>query len=152
VRGRFAVCRMPGSRRVFDARTGKPQPVSEINYVPYLGSEGWLGVVPRSSASPEAAFGLLAELSAPAISGEILLDPAWAGGVFRRAHFHLLESGDPFGLTTSRQHAWIEALRQTVTPSAINPVVPLRPPDQRLYEHALAEELRRALRERKDPQ
>ncbi len=143
VRGRFGVAGLPGSRRVYDYTTGKPENTSEPNVVPYLGSSGWLGVVPRSAGSPEAALGLLAELSGPQISGEILFDPAWPGGVYRRDHFHLLEAGDPFGLGPARERAWVESLRETLTSRTVNPVIALRTPDHREYIHVLAEEVRR---------
>ena len=74
VRGRFGVCRVPGSHRVFAYQTGELQPVEGVNAVPYLGTGGWLGVVPRGAAHPEAAFALLAELSGPQVSTEIVLD------------------------------------------------------------------------------
>jgi multiple sugar transport system substrate-binding protein len=152
IRGRFGVARPPGSRRVYDYRTGKVQESSEPNFVPFLGTSGWLGVVAKSSASPEASLGLLADLGGPRMSGEILFDPAWPGGVFRRDHFHLLEAGDPFGLGTARERAWVEALRETLTPRAANPVIALRTPDRRDYIRVLAEEVRNACLEKKDPQ
>ena len=151
VRGRFGVARLPGSRRVYDDRAGKVQTTSELNLVPYLGSSGWLAVVPRSAASPEAALGLLAEISGPRMSGEILFDPAWPGGVYRRDHFHLLEAGDPFGLGPARERAWVEALRETLTSRTVNPVIALRTPDHREYIHVLAEEVRRTCLEQRDP-
>jgi multiple sugar transport system substrate-binding protein len=151
LRGRFGVARLPGSRRVYDDGAGKVQNTSELNLVPYLGSSGWLGVVPRSAASPEAALGLLAEISGPRMSGEILFDPAWPGGVYRRDHFHLLEAGDPFGLGPERERAWVEALRETLTSRTVNPVIALRTPDHREYIHVLAEEVRRACLEQRDP-
>jgi multiple sugar transport system substrate-binding protein len=152
IHGRFGVARLPGSRRVYDYSTGKLQEFSDPNFVPYLGSSGWLGVVPQSSASPEAAFGLLADLSGPRMSGEILFDPAWPGGVYRRDHFHLLEAGDPFGLGPARQRAWVETLRETLTPRTANPVIALRTPDRREHIHLLAEGIRSACLQKKDPQ
>ena len=41
---------------------------------------GYLGVVPRSSRQPEAAFSLLAFLSDPKTSGDIVIEPTWGGG------------------------------------------------------------------------
>jgi multiple sugar transport system substrate-binding protein len=142
VRGRFGVCRVPGSRRVYDYRTGRALSVPHVNHVPYLGAEGWLAVVPRTAGQPDAAFSLIAELSGPRTSSEILLDPAWAGGVFRREQFNLLTSGDPLRLGTQGANAWSDALRQTVAPNVINPVIRLRVPHERQYTHALSQAVR----------
>lgn len=146
VRGRFGVCPVPGSRRVFDYGTGKPRPTTAVNWVPYLGAEGWFAVIPKTAAQPEAALSLLAYLSGPRTSAEVLLDPAWTGGVFRRDHFTILAAGDPFNLGKAQRDAWVESLRQTLTPKAINPVIRLRIPREREYLRALVEELRPALR------
>ena len=46
----------------------------------------------------------------------------------------------------------MEALRETLTPRTANPVIALRTPDRRDYIHVLAEEVRSACLQKKDPQ
>jgi multiple sugar transport system substrate-binding protein len=145
VRGRFGLCPVPGSARVFDYRTGEPRPASGENWVPYLGSGGWIAVVPRRAAHPVVAFALFAELSGPKISAEIVLDPAWGGGVFRRDHFGLLTEGNPFALDSQGARALARSLQQTRAPAIVNPVLCLRTPGQREHRRALVEEVRSAL-------
>src|SRR5262249_32297453 len=87
VRDRFGFWRLPGSRHVFDYQTGGKRPVAGGNYVPYLGADGWVNVVPRSTTQAEAAFALAASLSDPKTSRDIVIEPEWGGGVFRRTHF-----------------------------------------------------------------
>jgi multiple sugar transport system substrate-binding protein len=145
VAGKFGVARLPGSRQVF-AYDGSALPTAaEGNHVPYLGAGGWLGAVPRSAPDAEAAFALLAYLSGPGPSLEIVAEPAWGGGVFRREQFN--KAGwQAFGLDTRRQNALVEALQQTlVHPGVINPVVRLRVPDERAYQQALLRHVREAL-------
>jgi multiple sugar transport system substrate-binding protein len=144
VAGKFGVGRLPGSRQVF-AYDGSALPAAGGNHVPYLGAGGWLGAVPRSAAEAEAAFALLAYLSGPEQSLEIVAEPAWGGGVFRREQFN--KAGwQAFGLDTRRQNALVEALQQTlVHPGVINPVVRLRVPDERAYQQALVRYVREAL-------
>jgi multiple sugar transport system substrate-binding protein len=145
VRGRFGVCRVPGSRRVFAYQNGQAQPTEVVNYIPYLGTGGWLGVVPRGAAHPEAAFALLAELSGPQASGEIVLGTRHGCGAFRRDHLEFLKAGNVFGLESRVTYALVESLRLTLDPPIKNPVLRLRTPDEHAYLRALVEEIRPAL-------
>src|SRR5262249_49675493 len=138
-------CRVPGSRQVFDYRTGEAQPLAQANYLPYLGAGGWLLVVPRASAQADAALALLAELSGAKTSGEVVLEPAWGGGVFRREHFQALREGNAFDLGAARVDRLVDVLRQTLDPPAINPLLRLRTPDEREYRRALLDAVRAAL-------
>ncbi len=147
VRGRFQVCRVPGTKQPFDYRTGKPLALPEVNYVSYLGAGGWLGVVPRSAAQPDAAFALLADLISPKTSSEILVEPSWGGGAFRRDHFQILLEGDPFDLGLQPRSVLVECLRQTIDPPSI-PVLRLRTPDEFPHMQTLVEEVRKALLDR----
>jgi ABC-type glycerol-3-phosphate transport system substrate-binding protein len=145
VRGRFGVCRVPGSRRVFAYQSGQAQSLETVNYVPYLGTGGWLGVVPRGAAHPEAAFALLAELSGPQASGEIVLGTRYGCGVFRRDHLEFLKAGNVFGLESRVTYALVESLRLTLDAPIKNPVLRLRTPDEHTHLRALVEEIRPAL-------
>src|SRR5262249_15016020 len=145
VRGRLGICRVPGSNQVYDGPNGSARLAPQSNFVPYLRSVGWLGVMPRDSAESEAALALLLDLSSPKSSAETVLEPAWGGGVFRREHFKNLREGDAFGFGPSQVNALVESLRLTVEPVLINPVLRLRTPDERDHLRVLAEEVRRAL-------
>jgi hypothetical protein len=150
VKGRFSFCRLPGSRRVFDYRTGQERPLAGGNYVPYLGADGWVSVVPRTSARPEAALALAASLSDPKTSRDIVIEPAWGGGAFRRTHFEP-DGWQAFGLLG--QTEWlVDVLRGTIVHSGVqNPVLRLRIPDEREHQQALVAEVRAALTGGKDP-
>ncbi|MBY0522587.1 MAG: hypothetical protein K2R98_04290 [Gemmataceae bacterium] len=145
VQGKFAVCRVPGSRRVAASAKAETRDLGvDVNYAPYLGG-GWLGVVPVSSPHPEAAFDLLAELSGPKTSREILADPASTGAPFRRSHFQKLEDWYSYGLGPGPTAALREQVRQDVDPLPVNPALRLRVPDERELQRVLNEELRKAL-------
>jgi multiple sugar transport system substrate-binding protein len=150
IRGRFNVCRVPGSRRVAAFQNGQMQSLNDANYVSYLGSGGWLGVVPRGSSQAEAAFALLAHLSGPPASAEMVLEPTWSAGVFRRSHFKLFEGSNVFGLDSRRVSTFTDTVRQTLMPTGLNPVVlRLRAPDADSHLHILAGALRSALADAK---
>lgn len=142
VRDRIGVCRVPGAATVFDFRTGAPRAIPQGNYIPYLGAGGWLGVVPRGSAHPEQAFALLADLASPRTSSEIVSEPTWGGGPFRQEHLKVLADGNALGWGSKHANVLAEALKQSLNPAAINPVLRLRTPDERKYMKALVEELR----------
>jgi ABC-type glycerol-3-phosphate transport system substrate-binding protein len=150
VRGKFGIARVPGTLHYFDYLKGQPIPAPG-NFIPYVGAHGWLGVVPKSAPHAAEAFALLAHLSNPTTSAEVVSEPAWGGGAFRREH---LTSGawDAFGLNAERTRALVVALQAELMPIAINPVVALRIPDAARHEQILGEELRAALKEpTKDP-
>jgi multiple sugar transport system substrate-binding protein len=147
----FGVCRVPGSKVVFGYGAKEKQEPAGGNYVPYLGSGGWLGVVPEGSAHPEAAFALLADLGGDETSGKVLLEPAWGGGAFRRGHLVDTRGWTSFNLEPAQKNDLVQALQQTINhPGLSNPASPLRLPDGREHTKALAEELRAALLGKKD--
>jgi multiple sugar transport system substrate-binding protein len=152
VRGKFGFCRPPGSRHLFDYRTGDKLVTPVVNYVPYLGASGWLSAVPRMSAQPEAAFELAAALSSPQMSREIVIEPAWGGGVYRREQLETRTGFQSFGLG-DRTEALVDTLREITVHSQIkNPLLKLRIPDARAHQEALDAELRRALVQGKNAQ
>jgi ABC-type glycerol-3-phosphate transport system substrate-binding protein len=148
----FAVCRVPGSKVVFDYATGNKDAPAGGSYVPYLGAGGWLGVVPRGAAQAEAAFALLAELSGPEVSRQIVIEPEWGGGVFRRDQLSAAVGWSSFGLDHAQTTALLQALQQTLAhPGMGNPATRLRLPKEADYRKALLDEVRAALADKKAP-
>jgi multiple sugar transport system substrate-binding protein len=141
---RFGVCRAPGGGCFFAFESGDRVPAAD-NFVPYLGTGGWLGVVPKGATHPEAAFALLAFLGDPKIGLEIVTEPEWGGGAFRRDQ--LVSGGwQSFGLREGVKNSLVEAIRQWLLhPQMINPVVRLRTPDAAAHQMALLAQVRAAL-------
>jgi multiple sugar transport system substrate-binding protein len=153
VREKFDVCAVPGSRVVYSYAQGERQELPLVNRVPYLGAGGWLGVVPKTAAHPEAAFALLAELGGPQRSRQIVIEPKFGGGAFRNEHFSNAAGWSGFGLNQARTLALVETVRQAlVHPGLKNPVMRLRTPDEAAYQRVLVAELRKALAEGEDAQ
>jgi multiple sugar transport system substrate-binding protein len=151
-RPRFGVSRLPGSRVVFDYATGNKESVAGINYVPYLGAGGWLGVVPRGAAHAEAAFALLGMLTGPEASRQIVIEPEWGGGAVRREQLSDAAGWSSFGLDQAQTNGLVQALQQTLTPAGVdNPATRLRLPKQAEYRQALLAEVRAALAGQKEP-
>jgi multiple sugar transport system substrate-binding protein len=149
VRDKFSVCPMPGGGRYFDFQTGKEVEVWDAkgrgaNRVPYLGADGWLAVVPRGAAHPEAAFALLAHLSGPETSGEIVLEPRWGGGPIRAPQLNR-QRWDAFDLGPKPTTALREALLETLHGGTKSPALVLRIPEQASHRAALVAQLRPAL-------
>jgi ABC-type glycerol-3-phosphate transport system substrate-binding protein len=134
-----------------DYTTGQELPAAGNNWVPYLGADGWMLVVPHSNAEPEAAFALAASLSDPRTSQDIVIEPACAGGVFRREHLEAGLGWHQLGLGRKRTENLVDILRETVLhPQVQNPVLRLRTPDEHAHQQALDGELRAALLGGKD--
>jgi ABC-type glycerol-3-phosphate transport system substrate-binding protein len=142
----FGIARVPGSRVVYGYTEGPPRNVADPNFVPYLGASGWLAAVPKTSARAEAAWDLLAELTGPETSRQIVINPQWGGGATRGDHFENVNSWDYFRLPHQQTADLVKHLNQQVVHLGIkNPVLRLRIPGQREYEKALLEEVRQAL-------
>jgi multiple sugar transport system substrate-binding protein len=151
LRGKFGMCRVPGSRQVYDYATGQQRTLEAANWLPYLGADGWMMVVPHSNAEPEAAFALAASLSDPKTSLNMVIEPVWGGGVYRSEHLESRVGWHQLGLDPKRTEHLVDILRETVLhPQITNPVLRLRTPDEREHQLALDMELRAALLEGKD--
>src|SRR5262249_34597437 len=101
--------------------------------------------VPLSSGNAEAAWDLLAQLSGPAESARLALEPRWGGGPTRQGHL-TRERWDAFDLDRARTEALKEAAGRTgVRSGAKNPGGGVGAPDRAAPGRALGAARRRAL-------
>jgi multiple sugar transport system substrate-binding protein len=150
LRGKFGLCQVPGSLQVFNYRTGTPQAVAGGNRPPYLGSGGVIAVVPKTNPQPAAAFALAADLGNPKTSRDVVIEPAWGGGVFRLEHLGRL-GWQAFDLDNKKTERLLETLHETAVHAQVkDPVICLRTPDERSHREALDAEIRAALTSGKD--
>lgn len=153
VAGRFALSAIPGTACYFDFATGSRKDVATSNYVPYLGAGGLLAVVPHTSAHFDAAFDLLAYLSGPEISRQIVIEPRWGGGATRRDHLKGANARwDSFQLDRAGTQALKDALERTLMHTRVrNPVFKLRTPDALARQDTLLAQVRAALAGKIEP-
>lgn len=126
--GRYGLAALPGARLVVSPTTGKLV-TTPANRVPYLAG-GSVGVVRTRCTEPGAALALLAELTGPARSREIV-----AAGGFAPVRESLLESDRltawfGYGFDEARTRALQEAIRTGVGASVRNPALGIRTPDE----------------------
>jgi multiple sugar transport system substrate-binding protein len=126
--GRYGIAALPGARLVVSPTTGKLV-VTPGNRVPYLAG-GSVGVVRTRCTEPAVAFALLAELTGPARSREIV-----AAGGFAPVRESLLESDRltawlGYGFDESRTRSLQDAVRAGVGASVRNPALGIRTPDE----------------------
>ncbi len=151
LRDRVGVCRMPGGECWFGFSDDREHAV-DSNRVPYLGGAGWLAVVPVGAARPDSAFDLLADLSGPQTSGQIVAAPRWGGGPLRDDQMRR-ERWDSFDLDTNETQRLKEALQDSLLYRGLkNPVLCLRTPREAAHRAVLAAELREALAGKKKPE
>lgn len=157
VSAKFALAPLPGTRRYFDPASGasKPPPdkATGVNFVPYYGAGGWVGVVRRKCPTPDAAFEMLADLASPARSLELLSDPALGFGPYRTEHLEQAREWvwARYGFEPERSKALADALRRYAAVSLANPAYAPRGPDQAELMAALEKEVRRAATGQADP-
>jgi ABC-type glycerol-3-phosphate transport system substrate-binding protein len=150
LRDKVGICPLPAGDHYYDFTSGKPQPKPEGNRVSYLGGAGWLAVVARSSAHPDTAFDLLAELAGPKTSTQIFLGAKDLGGPTRTDQLYR-SRWDAFDLNETQEPRLREALQETLRCSNLkNPAICLRTPRQASHRTILVAALRKALREHAD--
>lgn len=130
------VAPLPGTKVWFDPRTGRATPpadnVRNVNFVPYFGAGGWMGIVHKRCRNPEAAFELLAELSGLDRSTELISDPALGFGPLRVEHLDPSRESvwQRYGFDADRSRKLAVAIRQQAGTGLANPVVGLRGADR----------------------
>ena len=83
VRDRFGVCRTPAASCYFPPGGDECVAAPNGNYVPYLGSAAWVGVVPKGAAHADAAFALLADMCGREASGQVVIGSRFGGDPIR---------------------------------------------------------------------
>lgn len=143
---RFRVAALPGTQAYFAPDGRRTTVGGGGNYVPYLGSRGWLAVVRKGSPNADAAWNLLAELASPAALLARVSDPAADAGPVRTDHATAdrsqlwLRYGFDAARTKQLADAVAKSLRFTVT----NPAIVLRTPDRVPRMAALEASVRKA--------
>jgi ABC-type glycerol-3-phosphate transport system substrate-binding protein len=143
VHDKVGIAPVPGSAHYFTFAGQKKEVTGDVNRVPYLGAGGWLAAVSKSSAQGPAAWHLLASLTGPEGSNQIVLEPLWGGPVARDQADRGLWGG--YDLAPRRAAALREAVRAALVHGLKNPVVRLRTPDQETHRSALVREVWAAL-------
>jgi multiple sugar transport system substrate-binding protein len=145
------VCPMPGAGGYYDFDHPDLWVARDNNRVPYVGG-GWLGVVPKGAADDRAALSLLAYLSSPEVSKQLVIDPKVGGRPIRQDHLDASTRWDTFGLSAEQTAKMKDALKQMLEhPGLRNPARRLRTPDEAAHRQAVDQELRAALTGSKAP-
>jgi multiple sugar transport system substrate-binding protein len=148
VRGKFGVAPLPGASSTFDLETGKEVPSRLPNRVTYFGVESLFGLVSQSCADPEMAFDFLTGFAHPERTGAELITAArYGAGPLRAAHTEERTRALWLGydLPPKETDALVDALKQYLAPSIVNPRFKLRLPNQQAHAEAFDRIVRPAL-------
>lgn len=144
VAARFQVAPLPGTRGYFNA-AGKWVPVArQANYVPYLGSGGWVGVVFKRSPNTAAAWDLLVEIAGPEASRAAVSSPSAGVGPFRSEHVDSTTIWMRYRFDPARTQTLADTMRHYVGVNVVNPVMTLRTPDRATLMGLLEPQVRKA--------
>ncbi len=142
VADKVGVCAVPGAEHYFSFRGEEEEAKTDANRVPYLGAGGWLMAVAKSPQET-AAWHLLASLTGPEGSNQIVLEPRWGGPV--RQDQASRDTWGGYDLDEKKSAALREAVSRALLHGLKNPVVRLRTPDQGPHRSALVKEVFAAL-------
>lgn len=126
---RIGIAPLPGTKVWLDPATGAAQPPADkvrgVNFVPYFGAGGHIGIVRSSCKNPEAAFEMLAELSGLERSSELLSDPTLGFGPFRVEHLDQPRESvwQRYGFNVERNRQLVAAIRHQTGANLANPAV-----------------------------
>ncbi|HVS35536.1 MAG TPA: extracellular solute-binding protein [Gemmataceae bacterium] len=146
VRDCFGLCRTPAAPCYYPPDGGECRPAPDGNWVPYLGADAWLAVVPKDAPHSDAAFSLLADLCSRETSDQIVIGARFGGDPIRAEQLEEQTSWAGFELKPDAVKALRDTLRETLLHRGMeNPVFPLRTPDQAAHRAVLDAALRMAL-------
>jgi len=156
VKDKFSVCAIPGSDLVFDDPAGKGSSVtdSNANYIPYLGSTGWMAGLAQSATDAASATDLLMTIGSREVALQITFEPSWGAGPTRMVQFEAAHRSGwhNYGLSLKRTNQLVSALERTSNTSLVNPVYRLRIPKEREYVTTFARRARTAIIQGDPPQ
>lgn len=138
---KFGLAPLPGTEEAYGP-DGKLVPATGgVNYVPYLGNGGKIGVVFTSSKQQKAAWELLSATATLGSSLAFLDDPKLGVGPFRNEHIYESRCWLAYGFAEERTQILTQAMQRYVSVEVSNPTFALRTPLEDRLLAALAEEL-----------
>jgi hypothetical protein len=142
---KFAIAPLPGTEEVFDTNGQKIPSPGGLNFVPYLGAAGKIGVVFQSGKQQSAAWSLLASSVGLASSLALLAEPKLGVGPFRNEHVYEDRCWLAYNFDPARTRKLTHAMQRYVGLELSNPTFPLRIPGEQHYQDILLREIRAAL-------
>jgi multiple sugar transport system substrate-binding protein len=149
LRNNVAAALSPGSRKVWNRRTGKWDTFPDINYAPYI-AQGWTGAVPRSTPYKEAAFDFLGFYANQKNHTSDLLVGRFGMNPFRSSDLSERFWVERAGWDEAVAHSYVET--QRLTTESRNRVLDLRIYRGQEYVYLLSVGVYRALTGRESPQ
>lgn len=147
----FELAPLPGTEAAFGADGQKAFGSGKVNYVPYLGAHGQIGVVLQAGKNQTAAWSLLASAAGLASSLALLSEPRLGVGPFRNEHVYEDRCWLAYNFDPARTRKLTSAMQRYVSVEISNPTFPLRIPESQLFQADLIVELRAAVTKQRPP-
>jgi multiple sugar transport system substrate-binding protein len=87
VHGKIGTALLPGTKRVWNYKTGKWQNLSSVNRPAWLAFGGWAGTIPKTSKNVSLAYKWLSFLISPAFSLKMVTGANTGMNPYRYSHF-----------------------------------------------------------------
>jgi len=149
LRNKVAAALSPGSRKVWNRKTGKWDEFPDVNYVPYI-VYGWTSAVARSSSHKEAAFDFLGFFGNQENHTADLLKGRFGINPFRRSDLDMRFWVERAGWDESVARSYVQTLDRMS--QSRNRVLDLRIHRGQEYVYILSVGVYRALTGRESPQ
>ena len=144
VSAKFGLAPLPGTEEAFGPDGRKVRATGLVNYVPYLGSGGLVGIVLADGKNQAAAWDLLGTAAGPSGSRALMTDPTAGVGPFRTEHVYEPSCWLGYGFDADRTRMLTDAMQRYVGVEVSNPALAVRTPGQAELMAALGTQVRAA--------
>jgi multiple sugar transport system substrate-binding protein len=120
VKGKIASGLLPGTRRVWNYRTGKWQNMAKVNRPAWLAFGGWCGTIPKTSKDVALAYKFLSFLTSPAFSLKMVTGANTGMNPFRFSHFTNVAAWKKVGYPEPDLSLYLAAMKKSdLDPNAV---------------------------------
>jgi multiple sugar transport system substrate-binding protein len=120
VKGKIGTGLLPGTRRVWNYRTGKWQNMAKVNRPAWLAFGGWCGTIPKTASDVALSYKFLSFLTSPAFSLKMVTGANTGMNPFRHSHFSKVAAWKKAGYPESDLGSYLAAMKKSdLDPNAV---------------------------------
>ncbi|TML83365.1 MAG: extracellular solute-binding protein [Actinobacteria bacterium] len=113
VKGEIGTALLPGTKRVWNYKTGKWQNMPTLNRPAWLAFGGWAGTIPKTSHNVELAYKYLSFVASPAFSLKMVTGANTGMNPYRFSHFTNVNAWKKVGYPEPDLNLYLAAMKKS---------------------------------------
>jgi len=113
VKGEIGTALLPGTKRVWNYKTGKWQNMPTLNRPAWLAFGGWAGTIPKTSHNVDLAYKYLSFLASPAFSLKMVTGANTGMNPYRFSHFTNVAAWKKVGYPEPDLNLYLAAMKKS---------------------------------------